>query len=134
MVLSAIDRLRAMEHTRVYWEVPILGRVADLVLIQDEVLTTFEFKMSNWRRAIRQARDHKLVADQAYICMPTRRTISASFRAELARTGIGLAFFPSTTNATFDIVVEAPQSTDTWVAARTSVLRLLEELPEAIRR
>ena len=52
-------------------EVPFLSRCIDVILINeyDEIIS-IEFKVSKWRHAIEQAKNHKLGADKAYICLP----------------------------------------------------------------
>jgi hypothetical protein len=59
------------EFERVVREVPFLSRCIDLVLITKESQSiTIEFKIKNWRKAIEQAKNHKLGADKSYICLP----------------------------------------------------------------
>ena len=55
-------------------EVPFLSRCIDLVLITKESTSvTIEFKINNWRKALEQAKNHKLGADRSYICLPERK-------------------------------------------------------------
>jgi len=58
-------------------EVPFLNRCIDMVMINEKgVIFTVEFKISNIRHAIRQAYDHALGADYAFICMPETTKIN----------------------------------------------------------
>jgi len=112
MVRSALHRLRRRERIVVSSWVPILGRCIDLAFIEEGAVTTVEFKLRDWRRALEQARDHRLGADHAYVCMP-RRQVSEKMRSELLRLGIGLFFFVERGSWPFEIVLDAPRSEDT---------------------
>jgi hypothetical protein len=67
-------------------EVPFLSRCIDAAYINlNNEIVTIEFKLQNWRHAIRQARDHALGADNVYICLPAEKLnekILRSIRAE----------------------------------------------------
>src|SRR5262245_13238794 len=74
-----------------YLNVPSMSRCVDVALrtrTNDEVIT-IELKLENWRRALRQARDHLLAADRAYVCLPGIR-ISEDCIREVRESGIGL--------------------------------------------
>jgi len=73
----------------VHLEVGAVSRSIDAVLVNPhgEVLA-LEFKMRDWRNAVRQARDHQLLCPRAAICMP-RRSPSDTLRDELDAHGIG---------------------------------------------
>ena len=98
-------------------EVPILGRSVDLAYLTEEEVYTVEFKLRDWRRAIRQARDHLLGTDYAYICMP-RRKVSDAMMSELQSVGVGLLFFCDEGDWPFEEIVEAPRSQVTSEIAR----------------
>ena|GEM_PF-1988138 len=55
---------------RVRIEVPILGRRADLLGVNDSSVTAIEMKMHNWTKALRQAMAYQLAADQSWVAMP----------------------------------------------------------------
>ncbi len=105
-------------------EVPLLGRAIDLALEKEGAVFAFEFKLRDWRRALVQARDHRLAVDYAYICMP-KRAVPDVMRTALLDSGVGLAFYSTNQGWPFEIVVEAPKSTDVWPAAREALLRYL---------
>ncbi|NQT91622.1 MAG: hypothetical protein HQ559_02590 [Lentisphaerae bacterium] len=121
LVESAWERLQGVPGLSVCCDVPLLGRCVDLVYIRDGVLITVEFKLKAWRRAILQARDHRLGADHAYVCMPKRR-VSEDMRVELEAEGVGLLFFSNDSEWPFETVVEAPASDDQWEVARRDVI------------
>ncbi len=83
---------RCFPGTRVACEVPFLSRCIDMVLLTGTETVTIEFKLHDWRQAIKQARDHKLGANRAYVCMPYRKQSDAMIRA-LDKEGIGLLFY-----------------------------------------
>jgi len=71
-------------------EVPFLSRCIDMVLInENSVIYTVEFKMHNIKQAIKQARDHSLGADYAFICIPEKKVDMELFKNE----NIGLFFY-----------------------------------------
>ena len=85
-------------------EVPFLSRCIDVILINeyDEIIS-IEFKVSKWRHAIEQAKNHKLGADRAYICLP-ERNISEVLKKAVEDAGIGLFLFDSSKD---DMIYEA---------------------------
>ncbi len=75
---------------RVFAEVDIVGRWADLVGIGADVVAV-ELKLRAWREALRQATAYQLAADRAYVALPLRGA-QVAHRARFAfeREGIGL--------------------------------------------
>lgn len=59
-----------------YLEVPSLGRSIDLVYFKSEEIVAVELKLSDWKRAIEQARDHLLAVEYSYVCLPRRKKTS----------------------------------------------------------
>jgi hypothetical protein len=77
-------------------EVPFLSRCIDLVLITREYQTiTIEFKINNWRKALEQAKNHKLGADKSYICIPEKKP-NIEFIKLLKQEKIGLFLYNPT--------------------------------------
>lgn len=62
---------------RVRMEVPILGRRADLLGLNESSVTAVEMKMRDWAEAIRQAMAYQLAADRSWVAMP----LATAFRA-----------------------------------------------------
>lgn len=116
LVESAFDRLVLTPRLKVCCNVPILGRCADLVFLQRGKIHTVEFKLHDVRRAVKQARDHKLASDYSYICLPAKRITKPIFDLIL-EAGIGLFFFVEDAQWPFDIVRKAPRSDETWIVA-----------------
>jgi hypothetical protein len=74
-------------------EVPFLSRCIDMVLITKETqIITIEFKIKNWRKALEQAKNHKLGADKSYICLP-EKTLSGELTKLLEQEQIGLYIY-----------------------------------------
>ena len=88
LVLCAVKLLQS-QGMSVDTEVAIFNRTIDIVAIRKRYLFSFECKLKDWRRALKQARDHQLVADYSFVCMP-ERPISATMRESFETTGIGL--------------------------------------------
>jgi len=81
------------DYTKVVREVPFLSRCIDIVLITKESKSiTIEFKINNWRKALEQAKNHKLGADKAYICLP-EKNFSKELIYLLEQEQIGLYIF-----------------------------------------
>ena len=123
--MRSLERLQTSGLVSVSHEVPLLGRMVDLVYIIEGSVVTIEFKLHDWRRAIVQARDHLLGADYAYICMPKRK-ITDRLKRELESTGVGLAFYREKDEWPFEIAVSAPRSKETWSIARAMLVEYVE--------
>lgn len=80
------------KYDGVFLEVPLYNRCIDAVLLRDRELTTIEFKIKDWRRAIRQIRTHLVAADYSYLCMPEKR-IPEELSRLLSEIGIGLLLY-----------------------------------------
>jgi hypothetical protein len=62
-----------INYENIVREVHFLSRCIDLVILtRKHKIITIEFKVKNWRRAIEQAKNHRLGADQSYICLPSK--------------------------------------------------------------
>jgi hypothetical protein len=126
LVKQCLKVIRSCPQVHVCCEVPVLGRSADLAYILDGVLTTIEFKLKDWRRAIAQVQDHLLGADYCYVCMPKRR-VSDVMRSELLAQGIGLLFHRDDGEWPFEKVIEARRSEHTWGVARRWAVEYIYE-------
>jgi hypothetical protein len=75
---------------RVMHEVPINGRIADLVGV-GEVLIAVELKLTDWKTGLRQAMAYQLACERSYLCMPFHQALRVVYRAHyLEKEGIGL--------------------------------------------
>lgn len=130
LVEAAFTRISAYPGVRVCCNVGLLGRCIDMVFVRNGRVYTVEFKLHDLRRAIGQARDHRLGCDFAYICMPDRR-LSKSSRAMMMDAGVGLFFYCAEGTWPFTTVQKAPRSDETWSVARSQLLRYLMERDKA---
>lgn len=72
-------------------EVPLHGRIADLVVAREHELIAVELKLQDWQEALRQAMHYQLAAHRSYIAMPLDHAIvPLRSRSRLERQGIGL--------------------------------------------
>jgi hypothetical protein len=115
-VRDAYKRLRK-KGVPSLWEAPIMGRSADLVYLQENYLITIEFKLKDWRRGLRQARDHQIGSDFAYLCIPNWEPTEA-LRAAARDLGVGLFRFCEGLDWPFEIIQPALRSTLTWPVIR----------------
>jgi hypothetical protein len=119
IVSDVLSRLRA-KGVKACQELPLLGRCVDLAYIDEMGLITFEFKIKDWKRAIRQARDHQLGANFSYICL-LERNVTPRLIEELTKTGVGLAFYRDVGEWPFEIVITAERSRETWSEANKAL-------------
>ena len=75
-------------------EKPCFNRIVDLIVYEEKIniLKTFEYKLSDWKKAVSQAKDHQIIADFAYIVMPIKK-IPTVFEGLLIKHGIGLYLY-----------------------------------------
>jgi hypothetical protein len=126
---EAYRMIRTIPHVQASCQVPILGRCIDLVYLRRGLVYTVEFKLKNWRRALLQARDHRLASDFSYICMP-RRAMSHYMKVGLTESGIGLLFISNNSDWPFDIILRAKRSDEVWTFARDKVRRYVIQTSE----
>ena len=90
----------------VFCEIPFLTRSIDMVLRSNcNKLITIEFKLHDWKRAIRQAIDHSLGADEAYICLPKRKNDKYdNIIKEVIKYNIGLMVYDKDSDEKIQIV------------------------------
>jgi hypothetical protein len=125
LVYRSLRKIRSFPSISACREVPLLGRSVDLVYYQEDYVYTIEFKLRDWRRAIKQARDHLLGADYSYICMP-KRTITEEMNNMFRGYGIGLLFYNDENNWPFEEAIEAPRSTETSKVVREWALNYIK--------
>lgn len=109
-------------------EVPFLSRCIDVILINeyDEIIS-IEFKVSKWRHAIEQAKNHKLGADKAYICLP-ERNISEVLKKAVTDAGIGLFLFDSSKADVIYEAIPAPSQKENIPVFRNILLETIDKV------
>lgn len=120
-----LARLSAFDDILLSCEAPLLGRSVDLAYCRADELHTIEFKLRDWRKAIRQAVDHQLGADFAFICMPPRR-VTDVMREAFEQCGVGLLFVIDAPWP-FETVIEPTRSRDQWSVAYDRLKEYLQE-------
>jgi len=123
---DSLKRLKSLTSVNAMHEVPLLGRIVDLVYVQNGLVITVEFKIHDWRRAILQARDHLLGADYSYICMPERK-VSEQLHTAIKEAQVGLVFHRKQGHWPFEVVIDAPRSKDTWEVARRDLINYITQ-------
>lgn len=108
-------------------EVPFLSRCIDVVLLKDtDEVISIEFKINNWKHAIEQAKNHKLGADKAYICLPKRK-LTESLSEAITNAKIGLLFFDSENEQIVE-VIPAPEENGNIPVFKDMLLNNLNKL------
>ena len=93
---------------KVVREVPFLSRCIDIVIITKEFKSiTIEFKIKDWRKAIEQAKNHKLGADKSYICLPEKK-INKELVRLLEQEQIGLYIYNPNTSCVLNEYFSVP--------------------------
>ena len=128
LVCDSYSRIIKEGDSLACMEAPTLGRAIDLVLYRGRSLTSIEFKLKDWKRALKQARDHRLVADYAYVCMPSK-SLTSEIEKGFKDAGVGLFFYVSKGKCPFKEVIPAPKSSEVWNAARKRLIAYIKAQP-----
>ena len=94
-----------------------------MVLLSSGRVTTVEFKINDWKKALKQISDHQVVADYSYLCMPKRK-VADELLSALQDKGIGLWLYDNDNDALDEILLprEAPY---TWEFYKSSFIEML---------
>lgn len=105
------------KYKNIIREVPFLSRSIDMVLITlDDEIISIEFKLKDWKQAIKQAVDHKNGSDKAYICMPKPPMgFKDDFLNELNEKGIGLLEFLPDSRESIREIITAKENKNRWI-------------------
>lgn len=90
-----IQYCKILESKRVSFavEVPFYYKSIDLVYFDPrERIIALEFKISNWRKAIRQAEECSYGADEVYVCLP-EQLFNENIEHEIKKSNCGLIIF-----------------------------------------
>lgn len=95
MATNGIEFLKQLPFRWIRAEMPFMSRCMDvLALDEDNQLISIEFKVTKWRHAVKQASQHMLASDKAYICIPKRKETPVLVNA-LREAGVGLMLYDS---------------------------------------
>jgi hypothetical protein len=111
-------------------EVPVLTRCADIVYRNDQnELISIEVKLADWKKAIKQAKDHSLVVDRAYICLPEPKqkdVFLKKIKKYLGDASIGLLFYSEINGEEcLKQIIEADKNQRCWRASRVILEKYL---------
>lgn len=73
-------------------EVPFFNHSIDVVYKDGNYLCAIEFKISDWKKGIYQAKNHLLGADYIFVCLP-KKEYGNALDVELDRNNCGLILF-----------------------------------------
>lgn len=107
-------------------EVPMLGRSIDLVVKKGRTIISIEFKLNDWRKGLKQARDYMLASDYSYICLPENRKISNELLTTAKLIGVGVYVFSPNEHWPFVEVLKAKRSAIMWKFARDEINKSLK--------
>ncbi len=115
LVDAVCAALRA-EGWQTFTEVGLMTRSVDAVAVDPSgTVMAIEFKLRDWRSAVRQVQDHKVSCEMVAICMP-RMAPTDLMRTVLEQEGIGfLGYDPST--GSLEFVLEPRPSAYYWETA-----------------
>jgi hypothetical protein len=84
----------------IFSEVPFMSRIIDLVILEDEEITSYELKIKKWKHAIEQMKEHRIASSYCYLCMP-KHSVSQKLLEkivdELTFYGFGFALWNDST-------------------------------------
>lgn len=103
-------------------EVPCSDGWIDLAIRRRSRIAAIECKArSDWKRAVAQALDRQISADEAWICLPFRRGVSKECTAACVSMGIGVLQYRAVGTWPFDVVVSAQKA---WQVPHDAVQEL----------
>lgn len=121
---------RARGKKKIYVEVPVFSRSVDLVEFDSHSrkITAVEFKISDWKRAIRQLSDISICFDYLILCVPKPKTdrCIGNIKNTCLEKGMGLILWDQSDNS-FTKICEAVESSDIWKEPKRKILRYLKE-------
>jgi len=109
------------------WQVPNHNLVIDFGGIKKNTLIGIEYKLSNWKRGIWQARGHRLAFDYLYVLLPFRK-ISVALCKEARKHGIGILLFNVAFGKSIDVIIKPKWQRLTWPPNRKEIIRHIKEI------
>ena len=121
---------RSRGKKKIYIEVPVFSRSVDLVEFDShsKKITAVEFKISDWKRAIRQLSDISICFDYLILCVPKPKTDKCieSIKNACLEKGMGLILWDQSDNS-FMRICEPAAVTDIWKEPKRMILKYLKE-------
>jgi hypothetical protein len=81
---------------KIFSEVPFMSRIIDLVVLDNEEITSYELKITKWKHAIEQMKEHRIASSYCILCMPKRsisEKLCKKIVEELAFYGFGFSLW-----------------------------------------
>ena len=115
------------ENRFVYrWQVPLHNRVIDLVALNEkDELTSVEFKLKDWKRALEQARANSNAFDYVYVCLPGGKYLE-KLKREANESGVGVMVYDENIG-TIKVELTAKKVYRQWPPNIKHIKRYLEE-------
>jgi len=133
MVFDCYNKLKKSNiFKEIILEVPYMSRCIDMIIVDNNYkIVSVEFKIKNWRKALEQAKDHKLGADKSYVCIPKpSKEVSLTLISELGKNGIGLFLYDISHEFPLEEFI-LPKSCDTrWEPWNTSLKSLVNRISD----
>lgn len=97
------------ENYTIASEVPLGPKRIDIVALKDEKIIAIEVKVNKWKKALRQAMNYQLGADESYVALPLKysKPVNKDF---FQKVGVGLITVDTCGNAV--VSIPARQSTN----------------------
>jgi hypothetical protein len=130
MVNDCYKKLKLHKNYKeIILEVPYLSRCIDMVLVDNkDSIISIEFKLKNWRKAVQQAKDHKLGSDKAYICLPKPKKISDQLVDSCRDNGIGIFFYNENNDDPLEEFISPIVDEYKWQPRVLSLKRLINRI------
>lgn len=123
VLVNAVARFFGSEG-HVYYEVPVFGKSADLVIQSNDDLIFIEAKVDAVSRALNQCVPHELVADFVCIAIGTSK-VSDNNLLKIKEKGYGLiSYVPDTDECLW--LLQPRRNVPGWLPARKKVMQNLE--------
>jgi hypothetical protein len=84
----------------IFSEIPFMSRIIDLVILEDDEITSYELKIKKWKHAIEQMKEHRIASSYCYLCMPKEsvsESLSRKIVEELSFYGFGFVLWNEST-------------------------------------
>lgn len=123
------DKYRKIKNIRLYKEIPVFSRSVDLVQydLKANVITAIEFKINDWKRAIKQLENVAMCFDYIVLCIPKPKTEKCvnNIKTACDEKGIGLCFWDDV-NDLIHYECQPKQIIDIWNIQRRQIIAYLD--------
>ncbi len=121
---------RARGKKKIYIEVPVFSRSVDLVELdgRSRRITAVEFKINDWKRAIKQLSEISLCFDYLVLCVPMPKTDKCleKIKDACVEKGVGLILWNQVDDS-FVKICNPVEACDIWQEPKRQILKYLKE-------